>query len=159
MKVQDEDLRTIKAEREGAPFMPGEGHERIARTRPLEEAQEYISRIPGGTETVMLSQPPPSFAYLIIKNGPRIGTLFRLNPQGTTIGRDWQNDIILDDEAVSRQHAKVRAEGEGDKKRFFIYDLASANGTFVNGKQILKHALEDGDEIEIGKTTLVFRKI
>ena len=111
-------------------------------------------------KTVLLRKEPPSFAWLIILEGPRAGRLFRLNTEGTSIGRDPQNDIILDDEAVSRQHAKVRAEeNEEGELQFFIYDLATANGTFVNGEQIVKQALSDGDVVEMGKTKLVFRRI
>ena len=159
IEVKDEEIPTVRAEREEIPLASREEREDVARTRPLEEMRERAPWTPGETETVVLGGPPPSFAYLIIKDGPRAGRLFRLNPKGTTVGRDWHNDIILDDEAVSRQHAKIRVEGEGDEEKFFLYDLASTNGTFVNGKQILKHALEDGDEIVMGETTLVFKRI
>ena len=111
-------------------------------------------------KTVLLKKEPPSFAWLIILEGPRAGHIFRLNTEGTTIGRDPQNDIILDDETVSRQHAKVRAEeNEDGELQFFIYDLATSNGTFVNGEQIVKQGLSDGDVVEMGKTKLVFKRI
>ena len=111
-------------------------------------------------ETMILGGPPPSFAWLVIREGPRAGRLFRLDAEGTTIGRDPQCDIILDDEAASRRHAKVWAEeNEGGASQFFIQDLATSNGTFINGEQILKQALSDGDVVEIGETKLVFKQV
>ena len=109
-------------------------------------------------ETVILGGAPPSFAWLVIRNGPRAGRLCTMNPKGTTIGRDSQCDVILDDESVSRQHAKVKAR-KGKKDQYSIWDLASGNGTFVNDKQVVKQALKDGDEIRIGQITLVFKQV
>lgn len=114
-------------------------------------------------ETVMLrptkKQP---LAWLICKEGSRVGQTFRLGAESTTIGRDAQSDIFLDDDSISRPHAKVKLEPvEGDEKNmaFFIYDLASENGTSVNGKPILKQMLADGDEVLVGRTLLVFKKL
>jgi len=110
--------------------------------------------------TEILYKPPTVMAWLAIKNGPRAGRLNRLSAEVTAIGRDSHNDIVLDDAAVSRQHAKVRLEkGAEGQAQFYIYDLATANGTKVNGEQIVKAALYDGDEIEIGRTILVFKQL
>lgn len=111
-------------------------------------------------DTIILGGPSPSLAWLVIRYGPRAGTLYRLNPKGTTIGREPQCDIILDDESVSRQHAKLKGKkGKKDRDQYSIWDLASANHTFVNGKEVVKKALQDGDEIKIGETILVFKQV
>lgn len=111
-------------------------------------------------KTVLLRPSRQASAFLVVKTGPRPGHAYPLQPEVTTIGRDFQNDIIIEDSAVSRQHAKIRLESDQPgKERFFIYDLATPNGTLVNGEKILKQALEDGDEIEIGQTTLVFKQV
>ena len=111
-------------------------------------------------ETVVLRAGPPSFAWLVVINGPWAGRLFRLDPKGTVLGRDARSDIILDDDAVSNLHAKVRQEGEEDNRpTFYIQDLASTNGTLVNGETITKCPLKDGDRIVIGQTTLVFKQV
>lgn len=91
-------------------------------------------------------------AWLAVVSGPGAGRDFRLGSE-TNIGRDpARNDIILDDDAVSAEHARVKLEG----KQFVLYDLASTNHTFVNGRRIQRHLLFEGDEIEIGNSKLVF---
>ncbi|MGA1796431.1 MAG: FHA domain-containing protein [bacterium] len=69
-----------------------------------------------------------------------------------TIGRVEQNDIPIKNLAVSRQHARI-SKGKGV---YVLEDLDSLNGTFVNDKKVSKYVLKDGDEILIGKHTLVF---
>jgi pSer/pThr/pTyr-binding forkhead associated (FHA) protein len=69
-----------------------------------------------------------------------------------TVGRSKKNDIVLDDRAVSRVHARIYKEGP----RFIVEDLKSLNGTFVNDKKVSQWILSDNDEILIGKHTLVF---
>jgi len=92
--------------------------------------------------------------WLMVEKGPRAGQEFRLG-EVTAIGRSGDNDIILDDPSVSRQHAKVRLEGQS----FTIFDLGATNPTRVNGQEIGKHQLVDGDRIEIGSVVLVFKQI
>lgn len=78
---------------------------------------------------------------------PLAGRVLPVEP-GTTIGRDGC-DVILADPEVSRRHAVVR---EADSAPA-IEDLASSNGTFVNGKRIAElTALQPGDEIRFGNT-------
>lgn len=127
--------------------------------RQIEERQPGM---PTGLpdETVLLMQPQRALAFLVVKTGPRPGHVYPLQPEVTTIGRDFQNDIIIEDSVISHQHAKIRLEGDQPgRERFFIYDLATPNGTLVNGKKILKQALEDGDEIEMGRTALIFKQV
>jgi pSer/pThr/pTyr-binding forkhead associated (FHA) protein len=68
------------------------------------------------------------------------------------IGRHPVNDIVIDNLAVSFQHAKIESIGD----EFLLIDLKSENGSFVNDQRIKAHWLADGDEITIGKHTLVF---
>lgn len=118
--------------------------------------------LPGQEQhTVLIDQPRPTLAWLAIVNGLRAGRLFPLDQRGTTIGRDAQSDIVLDDTAVSRQHAKVRTEAESSKKKdqFFIYDLGSSNHTYVNDRRVVRAPLRDGDEIRIGETHMIFKTV
>lgn len=67
------------------------------------------------------------------------------------IGRMDECDIALDDRNVSRRHAEMRRVGDS----VVVTDLASTNGTKVNGVAIREHLLQSGDEIEVGSSKLV----
>jgi len=69
-----------------------------------------------------------------------------------SIGRAPDNDIVIDNLAVSGHHAKLLVE-EG---RFMVEDLSSMNGTFLNNQRIRRSPLKNGDEVLIGKHCLVF---
>ena len=69
-----------------------------------------------------------------------------------TLGRVKGNTLVLTDQTVSRQHAKV-FERDG---AHFLVDLNSTHGSFVNRRKITRHRLQPGDEIRIGSTTLHF---
>ena len=77
---------------------------------------------------------------------------FQLNKERMTIGRKPDNDIQIDNLAVSGKHALVITILDDS----FLEDLGSTNGTYVNGKLIKKHALRDGDVIGIGKHELKY---
>jgi len=68
------------------------------------------------------------------------------------VGRNQQNDIQIDSLAVSGRHALIRKV----MNTYVIEDLSSTNGTFVNERKIDKYELLDGDEIIIGKHSLIF---
>lgn len=73
-----------------------------------------------------------------------------------TIGRGKNNDIMLTDQLVSRNHAIVRRLGEDD---YYLIDEGSANGSFINAKKVvLPTLLQDGDNISIGDTNIIFRQ-
>lgn len=75
--------------------------------------------------------------------------------EGTvTIGRNKDNDIQIDDDAVSAYHAKLVSFF----KPTYIQDLRSTNGTYVNGERVMEHTLTDGDIITIGKHKILFDK-
>lgn len=67
-----------------------------------------------------------------------------------TIGRSQDADLVLDDEKASRMHCVVRREGD----TFFLKDLQSKNGTFVNGDPVADMQLSHGDRIKVGSTIL-----
>ncbi len=70
----------------------------------------------------------------------------------TTIGRRPYNDIVIDNLAVSGEHAVMQMSGS----EVFLEDLNSTNGTHVNGTTIKKQALKNGDSIGIAKYTITF---
>ncbi len=76
-----------------------------------------------------------------------------LNKERVTIGRSPDNDIPLNDKAVSGHHAVVITILQDS----FLEDLDSTNGTQVNGKQVAKHPLSNGDVISMGRNTLKYQ--
>ena len=92
-------------------------------------------------------------AKLILKYEASTLKEIPLRKPSTSIGRTPANDVVIDNLAVSGHHAKLLVE-EG---RFLVEDLNSLNGTFLNNQRIRKSAIKDGDEILIGKHTLVFK--
>ena len=89
---------------------------------------------------------------LIVKRGPNAGSKFFLDADRTTVGRDQDSDIFLDDITVSRKHAEMRRTPQG----FELHDVGSLNGTYVNRERVEESPLRSGDEIQIGKFKLVF---
>ena len=81
-----------------------------------------------------------------------IGRFAITKGKSLTIGRRKDNDIVIDNLAVSGHHAKVDAVGDA----FVLVDLQSKNGSFVNEQMVTSHWLKDGDVISIGKHLLVF---
>ena len=69
------------------------------------------------------------------------------------LGRETQNDIVVDDINASRTHAEIKYEPQGV---WVITDLGSTNGTLVNGHEITSQVLNDDDYITIGMTNFVF---
>lgn len=79
---------------------------------------------------------------LVFPDGGRYG----LSDSVVVIGRLAECDIAIDDPNASRRHAEIRPEGAD----YVVLDLASTNGTRVNGAPISRHVLTDGDQISIG---------
>ena len=78
----------------------------------------------------------------------------------TMLGRDPQCTVWIDAPGVSRRHASIRIAGEGAAAKAQIEDLASTNGTLVDGQPIkAPTSLDDGQEIGIGEATLTYRSV
>ena len=95
---------------------------------------------------------PAGAGLLVVRRGPNAGSRFLLDADVTTAGRHPESDIFLDDVTVSRRHAEFRKTAEG----FFVRDVGSLNGTYVNRERIDDSALQGSDEVQIGKFRLVF---
>ncbi len=93
-------------------------------------------------------------ASLVTVKGPNPGRSFDLKPSGTSIGRQPDVDIYLESLAVSRQHARILC----NNGQFFVEDLGSSNGTYVNGEKILdRRSLGEHDMVQIGPYLLALR--
>jgi uncharacterized phosphosugar-binding protein len=71
----------------------------------------------------------------------------QLSKDRTSLGRRPYNDIVIDNLAVSGEHAVLQMSGN----EVYVEDLNSTNGTYVNGKTVKKQLLQNGDSVEIGK--------
>jgi len=102
-------------------------------------------------------KPLPIFGWLVITEGTRQYDVIRIHQEQSYMGTDVKCDVIIEDEFVSSEHASIRHR-EG---KFFITDLDSKNGTFVNdfgpGDSIDRVELKDGDEIHLGQTVMIFK--
>lgn len=89
---------------------------------------------------------------LIVKATPSHGdSVVDLSRVRTTVGRSARNDLCVEDPFTSRLHAEVRRQGDG----FWVSDLGSANGTYLNGSRLMAPAqLHDGDRVRIGETEI-----
>jgi Mg-chelatase subunit ChlD len=92
-------------------------------------------------------------AQITIKSGSQAGEKYTITQYGVLIGRQ-EGQIIIKEDTVSRRHAKIYSEGN----LFYIEDLGSANGTFVNGTKVTKSKVKYGDTIKVGNTELYFSK-
>src|SRR5262245_17987539 len=88
----------------------------------------------------------------LVLEGVDKGRVYKDLPIPVTIGREEGNGLRLNDERVSRFHAKVQVE-DGD---IILTDLDSTNGTRVNGTAIQIRRLRPGDQLSIGRTMLLF---
>lgn len=77
----------------------------------------------------------------------------QLTKDRTTLGRRPYNDIVIDNLAVSGEHAVIQMAGS----EVFLEDLNSTNGTYINGKAVKKQLLQHNDTIEIGKYKIRFQ--
>lgn len=83
------------------------------------------------------------------KTGPTAGKVYDLEKNELFIGRDLNNDIVINDPEVSRRHARLILQG----KTYVLEDLGSTNGTVVNGQRLSgPYILKDGDDITLGET-------
>jgi len=158
--------QTVQAESQSPhpPVFPTPTPEPPAATRPMMEAI-----VPAGPAvsspaqaTQVLKKRPPTFAWLVPQEGVHAGQPLPLD-RVTTIGRDGTHcGIVLDDEAVARQHAKIRLQ---EDDQFTLFDLASVNGTLVRNREssaweeVARYVLQDHDEIKVGKTILTFMQV
>jgi pSer/pThr/pTyr-binding forkhead associated (FHA) protein len=94
----------------------------------------------------------PLQVKLKIADGPLQGGVFKDWEGPLLIGRSLDNHVVLVDDLVSGHHAQIVQEGE----RYYIKDLDSDNGTFLNGVKIQREELSSGSKIKAGASTLVF---
>jgi hypothetical protein len=96
-------------------------------------------------------------AQLYLLNGPERGRSFKLREGVNFVGRSLDNDVQVEENTVSRKHLKIWQKGE----RYFITDLKSLNGTYLDGASLQPgHEVEvhEGDPIALGKSVICISK-
>lgn len=103
------------------------------------------------SQTCLAAMAPTSqVATFTMLSGDRSGTMFVLDEGSLDFGRGETADVRVDDPLVSRRHARVERTGGVA----YLEDLASTNGTYVNGRPIRRHLLADGDRIGLGSNAI-----
>ena len=92
-------------------------------------------------------------ASLLVIQGVDQGTRFEIEPGRIRIGRGAQNEIRILDTEVSRRHATLSCQ----ESRCVLQDDNSSNGSFVNGQPVRSQSLRNGDQIQVGRTILLFQ--
>jgi pSer/pThr/pTyr-binding forkhead associated (FHA) protein len=138
--------------RDDARFCAECGHplqEDVTVTLPPTEAEEEVhEEFPFPHDELETGQ-----ALLLVKRGPNAGSTFLLDQGTTTVGRSTEGDVFLDDVTVSRKHAIFERRADGV---WFVRDVGSLNGTYVNGEQVDETKLASGDEVQIGRFKVTF---
>ncbi len=162
-KLLDELVKTLKivGEEAGLKFtspptisivqnaQKGENEIDVVASHQMETTEETRGMTPVGenTETANSDSIPDS-AFLIV-DGVKV---FPLTQSVINIGRRLDNQLVIDDPRISRNHAQLRAI----KGRFVIFDLNSTGGTFVNGQRTSQSVMYPGDVISLAGVPLVF---
>ncbi|GAA0728712.1 bifunctional nuclease family protein [Dactylosporangium roseum] len=170
-------LRAIEVVSAGAPFqlvlgegirVPAAPLEAIALARhwgvPIVTSEELLASAAiaapeGPTQpldlTAHMEKLPTGRATLKIRKGAEAGAEFALDGDVVRCGRDSANQIVLDDNTVSRKHVEFHRNSGGFG--YSTLDLGSLNGTYVNGERVKSATLNDGDEVQVGKFTLQYQ--
>ncbi len=93
-------------------------------------------------------------ASLVASTGGLAGSRFPIDKPVLTLGRGLGNDIVIEDQRVSRYHSELRAVGG----KVCLADLQSTNGTWVNGRQITECILALGDRVSLGGVEFFFEE-
>jgi diguanylate cyclase (GGDEF)-like protein len=102
--------------------------------------------------TALAITPENEVAQLVVIFGADLGKRIEIGKQAIEIGRAPTCEIPIDHESVSRRHARVLRKGDA----YWVEDLGSTNGTFVNDERVAALDLAQGDQLKIGRTIFKF---
>jgi diguanylate cyclase (GGDEF)-like protein len=111
---------------------------------------ERTDEVPRRDTPLLPSRPIPSGASratVTVISGSDPGRMIAVGRSGMVVGRGPNVDLVVDDMAVSRRHARIGPAPEGG---FFVEDLSSVNGTFVGDRRISCSPLTSGDRLQLG---------
>ncbi len=127
-------------------------NEKVSAKSFTAEEKTLIAPAPREEKTIIVKpgqQIPRSISNLRLEVlvGPNQGSRFEITTAGAAVGRKDENNIVIKEETISGHHAKITFQNGA----FFLQDLGSSNGTFINGKQIQSCQLNHGDVFKFGK--------
>ena len=107
---------------------------------------------PVSKESALLQEERYSSCWLVMTQGPKRGVTILIDRPEMRIGREIDNEIVIDHPQVSRHHAQITQDGND----FFLEDTGSSNGTYVNRNRISERFhLNNGDCIGLGGVVLL----
>ncbi len=107
------------------------------------EVPAGFGEVGDSTEAVLVQLYPP---------GPNLGRRFTLAGPEHIVGRLPENDVSLEEDGVSRQHARVKRASD----QWVLEDMGSTNGSYINDQRIDRRPLKDGDTLRFGTAVLRF---
>jgi len=122
---------------------------------PRDRTSKTITTVEPATPGVPLRR--RGEACVVVLYGPELGKRAAIGRSAFQIGRSSKNDLPIDQESVSRHHARITSSTSAQKSGYWIEDLGSTNGTWVNDERVSsKRTLKDGDQIRVGRSILKF---
>lgn len=109
--------------------------------------EKHIMDLPGMLASVRRIRTTNMY-QLVFQPNTRSSLCVDFDGQVLTVGRRDDNDIVIDDPSVSACHARFSMEDEGG---LFVVDLGSSNGTWLNGRQVVRQRLVSGDVLSIAR--------
>lgn len=91
-------------------------------------------------------------ASITVKQGDKLVGKFSMKASPCVVGREPSNGVHIDNIGVSRQHCQFLYDGN----KFYVEDMGSSNGTYLNNQKVTRHEVTDGDAVTIGKYILLF---
>lgn len=156
--------KTVLETGPGATVLEDDGlGKTVLESNISEELANYDDKthLDGGkseSETAPPANGPSFFAWLVFTDEDGLPVHnYRLTKERCIIGKSGDADIRLTDDFVSKLHTLIYFEPEKDV--FFISDLASTNGTFLNDHVVIKEELKDNDHIRIGHKPMIFKRV
>jgi hypothetical protein len=125
------------------------GYSTQLRADDLEREEPYVDEAPAEVPDVLYSQ-----VWLHQKDGREAGKKIPIIKSEITLGTSDINTVVVEDRFASASHARIRRMQGG----YYLFDLISDTGTYLNSKKILRpRLLHDWDEIRMGNTSFIFR--